>query len=213
MRSGSDCNFKDEAMRIFKIWNDSPSEEQAREVANAIEAGELVIIPTDSVYAIVCDALNQKAITELCRLKGINPDKHNLSIICSGISMAAEYTRIDDEAYRLLKTYTPGPFTFLFPSGRQLPKAFKGRKTAGVRIPDNATVKAIVEALGHPVLSTSIEFNDEDYAREPELIAESYEGKGIAMVVDGGPGGTEYSTIVACTGGEPEIIRQGKGRM
>lgn len=200
-------------MRIFKIWNDSPSEEQAREVANAIEAGELVIIPTDSVYAIVCDALNQKAITELCRLKGINPDKHNLSIICSGISMAAEYTRIDDEAYRLLKTYTPGPFTFLFPSGRQLPKAFKGRKTAGVRIPDNATVKAIVEALGHPVLSTSIEFNDEDYAREPELIAESYEGKGIAMVVDGGPGGTEYSTIVACTGGEPEIIRQGKGRM
>lgn len=127
--------------------------------------------------------------------------------------MAAEYTRIDDEAYRLLKTYIPGPFTFLFPSGRQLPKAFKGRKTAGVRIPDNATARAIVEALGHPVLSTSIEFNDEDYAREPELIAENYEGKGIAMVVDGGPGGTEYSTIVACTGGEPEIIRQGKGRM
>ncbi|MDE5653849.1 MAG: threonylcarbamoyl-AMP synthase [Muribaculaceae bacterium] len=198
-------------MEIIKIWNDSPSRSQVEAAADAIRRGELVIIPTDSVYAIVCDALNQKAIAELCRIKGINPEKNNLSIICSDISMAAEFTRIENEGFQLLKSHTPGPFTFLFPSGRRLPKAFKGRKTAGVRIPDCATARQIVESLGNPLLSTSITFADDDEAREPELIAERYERHGISLLLDGGDGGSEYSTIVDCTGDEPEIVRQGKG--
>lgn len=200
-------------MKTIKIWNDSPSEQQVEEIVDEIKAGKPVIIPTDTVYAIVCDALNQKAIAELCRLKGLNPEKNTLSIICNDISMAAEYTRIEDEGYRLIKENTPGPFTFIFPASRQLPKAFKGRKTAGVRIPDNATARAIVEMLGNPVFTTTIEFEDSDHAREPELIAEAYERRGVSLMVDGGDGGEEFSTIVDCTSSEPEIIREGKGKL
>lgn len=200
-----------DSMKSVKIWNDSPSDQQVAEVVKAVENGELIIVPTDTVYAIVCDALNQKAISELCRLKGINPEKNDLSIICSDISMASEYTRIEDTGYSLIKENTPGAFTFIFPAGRQLPKAFKGRKTAGVRIPANDTVRRIVEMLGHPLFTTSIEFEDEDQAREPELIAENYENRGVTMIVDGGDGGEEYSTIVDCTKTEPEILREGKG--
>lgn len=200
-------------MQTIKIWNDNPSDKQIEEIVKQIEAGETVIVPTDTVYAIVCDALNQKAISELCRLKGINPDKNDLSIICSDISMAAEYTRIEDESYRLIKENTPGPFTFILPAGRQLPKAFKGRKTAGVRIPGNVTIRRIVEMLGHPLFTTSIEFENSDEAREPDLIAERYERLGITLIVDGGEGGEEYSTIVDCTGEEPEITREGKGAL
>lgn len=202
-------------METIKIWSDRPSEKQAEEIAGYLAGGELVIIPTDTVYAIVCDALNPKAIARLCDLKGINPEKNNLSVICSDISMASEYAMIDDDGYRLLKEYLPGPFTFLFRSGRNLPKAFKGRKTVGIRIPEAATPREIVKALGHPVLTTSIEFEDDDHAREPELIAEHYEGRGVRLMVDGGDGGDELSTIVDCTRSttEPEIIRQGKGEI
>ena len=180
--------FDNYIMETVKIWNDRPSDAQVREIAEELEAGNLVILPTDSVYAIVCDALNQKAIAELCRLKGINPEKNHLSVICSDISMASEYAHIDDAGYRLLKEYTPGPFTFLFRAGRNLPKAFKGRKMVGIRIPDLATPRDVVKALGHPVLSTSIEFEDSDYAREPELIAERYAASGVSLMVDGGDG-------------------------
>ncbi|MDE6810736.1 MAG: Sua5/YciO/YrdC/YwlC family protein, partial [Muribaculaceae bacterium] len=113
-------------MRTIKIWNDSPAENQLNEITDALEAGQLVILPTDSVYAITCDALNIKAINQLCKLKGLNPDRNHLSIICSDISMAAEYTRISNTDFNLLKHNTPGPFTFLLPAGHQLPKAFKG---------------------------------------------------------------------------------------
>lgn len=200
-------------MKTLKIWNDNPSADQIDKIAEMIEAGELIILPTDTVYGIVCDALNSKAIAELCRIKGLNPEKNHLSVLCADISMAAEYAHIDDAGYRLLKEYTPGAFTFLFRAGRNLPKAFKGRKTVGIRIPDCRTDIEIVKALGHPVLTTSIEFADDDNAREPELIAENYSHHGISMIVDGGDGGTELSTIVDCTGDEPEILREGKGEI
>lgn len=201
-------------METIKIWNDKPSEEQARRIAEELEAGNLVIMPTDSVYAIVCDGLNQKAIADLCRLKGINPDKNHLSIMCSDISMASEYAHIDDAGYRLLKEYTPGPYTFLFRAGRNLPKAFKGRKVVGIRIPDLSAPVEVIKALGHPVLTTSIEFSDADHAREPELIAEEYEKAGIGLIVDGGDGSEELSTIVDCTDSSaPQIIREGKGEI
>ncbi|MBD5176716.1 MAG: threonylcarbamoyl-AMP synthase [Bacteroides sp.] len=199
-------------MDKIKIWNDNPSESQAQEIADVLASGGLAIIPTDSVYAIVCDALNQKAINELCRLKGLDPEKNNLSIICSDISMAAEYAIIDDAGFNLIKDLTPGPFTFLFRSSRHLPKAFKGRKTVGVRIPDSATARAIATTLGHPILTTSIEFADDDEAREPDLIAERYGNRGIDLIADAGDGDNQYTTIIDCRESEsPEIIRQGKG--
>ena len=198
-------------MRTIKIWNDSPAENQLNEITDALEAGQLVILPTDSVYAITCDALNIKAINQLCKLKGLNPDRNHLSIICSDISMAAEYTRISNTYFNLLKHNTPGPFTFLLPAGHQLPKAFKGRKIAGVRIPDCEVTRAVAGRLGHPLLTTSIEFEDSDHAREPELIAETYSKSGICMLVDAGDGSDQYTTVIDCTESSPEIIRQGLG--
>ncbi|MDE6010721.1 MAG: threonylcarbamoyl-AMP synthase [Muribaculaceae bacterium] len=200
-------------METIKIWSDRPSEQQAGEIARMIGEGEIVILPTDTVYSIVCDALNPKAIARLCQLKGLNPEKNHLAVMCADISMASEYAHIDDGGYRLLKEYTPGPFTFLFRAGRNLPKAFKGRKTVGIRIPDSGTARGIVKALGHPVVTTSIEFEDSDHAREPELIAETYESQGVSMIVDNGEGAEEYSTIVDCTSGYPEVIREGKGEI
>lgn len=201
-------------MDILKIWNDNLSEEQARSVADRISEGELVILPTDSVYAIVCDALNPKAIARLCRIKGINPEKNQLSIMCADISMASDYARIDDEGFRLLKEYTPGPYTFLFQSGRNLPKVFKGRKVVGIRIPENKTACDIVRTLGNPVLTTSIDFEDEDHAREPEFIAETYRHDDISIILDAGEGGTEFTTIVDCTdSASPQLTREGKGEI
>lgn len=199
-------------MKTIKIWNDTPSSKQLDEICGALENGEIIVLPTDTLYGIACDALNPKAIERICRLKGINPEKTNLSIICSDISMAAEYARFDNYAFRLLKDYTPGPFTFLFKSASSLPRAFKGRKIVGVRIPDNNLCREIASRLGHPLLTTSIEFEDDDYARNPELIAESHEGKADLMI-EGDEGDTVPSTIVDCTGNEPIIVREGKGVM
>lgn len=199
-------------MKTIKIWSDSPSDNQLDEICDALDSGEIAIIPTDTVYGIVCDALNPKAIDRICRLKGMNPDKTHLSIICSGISMASEYARIDNSAYSVIKDNVPGPFTFLLRAASVLPKAFKGRKTVGVRIPDCATSLKIVERLGRPIMNTSIDFDDDDYAVSPSLIAESYEGK-VDLMVEGEDGGTEFSTIVDLTSGTPEIVREGKGEL
>lgn len=201
-------------METIKIWNDRPSDSQTRRIAEIISEGELAILPTDSVYSIVCDALNQKAINDLCRVKGINPEKNHLSIMCADISMAAEYAHIDNPSFHLLKEYAPGPFTFLFKSGRKLPKVFKGRKTVGIRIPDSNALKEIIMALGHPLMCTSIEYEDSDHAREPELIGEYYSEKGISLIVDGGDGEENLTTIVDCTNGDtPVILREGKGEI
>ncbi|MDE6379147.1 MAG: threonylcarbamoyl-AMP synthase [Muribaculaceae bacterium] len=197
-------------MKSIKIWNDSPSEKQALQIAEHLKAGEIWIIPTDSLYGIMCDALNTKAVKEVCDMKGINPDKNNLSIVCSDISMAAEYARIGDRTYALMRDNTPGPFTFICKAQSNLPKEFKRRKTVGIRIPDSATAREIATKLGNPLLTTSIEFEDDDYGRNTELIMEAYEGKADGMVV-GEDGLTETTTIIDCVEDTPAIERQGIG--
>ncbi len=199
-------------MKTIKIWNGNISDRQLNEIAARLDAGELVILPTDTAYAVTCDALNIRSIDRICRMKGINPDKTNLSILCSDISMAAEYCRISNSHFRMLKENTPGPFTFIFRSASSLPKAFKGRKTVGIRIPDNRLTLAVVERFGRPLLTTTIEYADEDYAVNPELISESYEGR-ADMMVEGGNGSTDVSTIVDCTENTPEITREGLGEL
>lgn len=197
-------------MKIIKIWNDRASDRQLQETARALEMGDILIMPTDTLYALACDALNVKGIERICRLKGINPDKTNLSIICSSISMASEYARFPDYGFKLMKELTPGPFTFLFRSSSSLPKAFKGRKIVGVRIPDCNFDRELAETLGNPLLSTSIEYEDSDYCTNPDLIEEAYYDK-VDILVNGGDGGTEASTIIDCTGDVPTVVRQGKG--
>lgn len=199
-------------MNTVKIWNSSASEKQLREIVALLREGAIIIIPTDTMYAVAGDALNMKAVERICRLKGINPEKTNLSVICSDISMASEYSRIDNRGFRLMKDNCPGPFTFLFRSASTLPRAFRGRKTVGIRIPACEIDRDLARTLGNPLITTSIEYADEDYAVNPELIAEAYEGK-VDLMVEGDDGTTEVSTIVDCTGSEPEIVRQGIGEL
>ena len=197
-------------MKTMKIWSDQPSDRQLDEITRDLRAGQIMIWPTDTIYGIACDALNPKAIERICRIKGLNPEKNNLSIVCADISQAAEYARFDNRGYQMLRSNTPGPFTFLCRSISTLPRAFRGRKTVGIRIPACNTCTAIARRLGNPVLTTSIEFEDEDCAIQPSLIAEAYCDR-VDMFLEGENGGTEPSTTIDCTGDELEIVRQGIG--
>ncbi|MCM1440312.1 MAG: L-threonylcarbamoyladenylate synthase [Roseburia sp.] len=195
-------------MKIIKTWTDSPSQKQIQEIISYLENSEIGIIPTDSIYALCCDALNAKAIDKLCKIKHINPDKTNLSIICADISMAAKYARIDNKNFSLLKKYTPGPVTFLFPALSSLPKAFKRRKVIGIRIPDVELTRCLASNLSHPLLVSTIDGKDNDYIMNPELIAESYQDC-VAFVADAGEGGVTPSTILNCCEYPPKLVREG----
>lgn len=197
-------------MRVLKILENNINDRFIDIAVKALADGEIIIYPTDTLYAIGCNALNNSAIGKICKIKGINPDKTNLSIICDGISMAAEYAKFDNHMFKVLKKNLPGPFTFIFPASSSLPKVFKGRKTVGVRIPDNKIAVELVSRLGNPVLSTTIKYEDEDYAVNPELIAEAYDGI-VPYMIDGGEGELEPSTVIDCTGGDIEVLREGKG--
>ena len=195
-------------METQKIYNDNIAENQVARAVEILKEGGVVLVPTDTLYAVACDALNSKAIEKVCRLKGINPEKTNLSILCSDISMASEYAKFDNKAFKILKENTPGPFTFLFRAASSLPRAFKNRKIVGIRIPDNEAVRKIVTALGNPLLSTSISFEDDDYAVNPDLIEETYEGD-VDFMIKGEEGGITPSAIIDCTLEEVEVVREG----
>ena len=200
-------------MKLLKVFKDNPNERFMELAADVMRRGGVVIYPTDTLYALGCDALNNNAIEKICKLKGLKSEKTNLSIICEDLSEVAKYARLDNANFRLLKDNLPGPFTFILPALSKLPKAFKGRKTVGVRIPDNAVSAALVKALGNPIMTTSVPVGDEeDYFTEPELIAERYIAD-VEIVIDAGRGGLVPSTIVDCTGVEPEVRRQGAGEL
>lgn len=197
-------------MKLLKIIPSNPNERFIDMAVNALIDGKIIIYPTDSIYALGCDALNNNAIEEICKIKGLRSDKTNLSIICESISQVAEYARIDNDTFSLMKNNLPGPFTFILPALSKLPKAFKKRRTVGIRIPENNVALSLVRQLGRPVMTTSIEFDDDDYGCEPELIAERYAAT-ADLIIDSGRGGIIPSTIVDCTGSAPEITREGKG--
>lgn len=199
-------------MKVLQIIEDNINSRHIEEIALMLRDGGIIVYPTDTVYAIGCDALNNQAIERICALKSMKSAKTNLSIICSDISEVAQYAKFDNTQFRLMKNNLPGPFTFIFPAMSKLPKAFKGRRTVGIRIPENKIATAIEQELGHPILTTSVPAQDDDYRCEPELIAESL-GAIVDIVVDAGRGGLIPSTVVDCTGSEPEIIRQGKGEL
>lgn len=196
-------------MERIRIWNSKATDAQVQNVAEALRNGGLAVIPTDSMYAIAGDALNVKSVDRICRLKGINPDKQRLSILCADISMAAEYSRIGNAEFRLIKDFTPGPVTFVLRASSRLPRAFKGRKEVGIRIPDNPFDRKLAKALGSPLISTSIPYDDEDFAINADLIAGRFAAD-VDLMVDDGDGETALTTIVDCTGPTPEVIREGK---
>lgn len=199
-------------MKIIKIWSDSLDDRQLNEITRDLKDGATLIAPTDTLYAITCDALSTKAVEKVCKIKGINPDKTNLSIICSDISMAAEYANFNNETFHALKELTPGPYTFLCKTSHNLPAAFKRRKIVGVRIPSDNVVRQIAKSLGNPLLTTSIQYEDEDYGINPELIEEAYDNR-VDMIIEGKDGGLIPSTILDCTGKEMEVVREGLGEI
>ncbi|MGN0218768.1 MAG: L-threonylcarbamoyladenylate synthase [Muribaculaceae bacterium] len=199
-------------MKMLKIYPGSINSRFIDEAVEVICDGGIVIYPTDTLYALGCDALNNKAVEKLCRLKGINPDKQQLSVVCASLSQAAEYAKIDNRAFAYLKEYLPGPFTFILPASSALPKVFKGRKTVGIRIPDNPITLALTEAAGGPLLSTSVAVDSDIYNNvDPEAIAVAYNNM-ADLIIDGGESIAEGSTVVSLLdSASPEIIREGKG--
>lgn len=202
-------------MKTLRIYPSSINSRFISETAEALRRGQLIIYPTDTLYAIGCDATNQSAIERLCRLKGLNPQKNTLSIVCSDISQASEYARIDNRAFTVLRRYTPGPFTFILPASTSLPKIFKGRRQVGVRIPDNDIARAIAEELGHPLMSTSIPsdgLSDDELTSADEIMLRYESNPEISLMIDGGLGSDTPSTIIDITeSSAPEIVRQGAG--
>jgi len=197
---------------LIKIYPENPNLKDVCKVVRVLQEGGLVIYPTDTIYAIGCDALDTRAVEQICRLKGVNPEKSNLSIICYDLSNISEYAKVSNSVFKLIRDYLPGPYTFILPTNSGLPKLFKKRKEIGIRMPDNPVIREICHELGHPMLSMSVHYDAEEpeYATDPELIHEKYENL-VDLVVDGGLGGLEGSTVVDCTSEPFEIIRQGKG--
>ena len=199
--------------KILKIYPDNPQENYMNEVIKTLQDGGLIIYPSDTVYALGCDIYNVKAMEKLARLKNTTLDKAQFSIICNNLSHLSEFTRpIETSTFRLLKSKIPGPFTFILEANKNLPLAYKGKKTVGIRVPDHPIPQLIVEKLGHPIASTSIKDDDEviEYSTDPELIVEKYDHL-VDIVIDSGYGDNVASTIVDLTSGEPEILREGKG--
>ena len=157
---------------LIKIYPENPNQKEIDKVVNVLRDGGLVIYPTDTVYAMGCDALNVRAVERICQIKGINPQKSNLSIICYDLSNISAYAKVSNAAFKLMKKHLPGPFTFILPTSSELPKIYKNRKEVGIRVPDNNIIRTLVQALGNPILTMSIHDEDEliEYSTDPELI-------------------------------------------
>jgi len=199
---------------LIKIYEENPNQRQIDRVVDILRKGGVIIYPTDTVYGLGCDINNTKAVERIARIKGVKLEKSNFSIICSDLSHLSDYTKqINNATFKLMRRLLPGPFTFILPANSNVPKIFKSKKkTVGIRVPNNAICLEIVRALGNPIMTTSIKDVDEllEYTTDPELIHDEYE-KLVDVVIDGGFGNNEPSTVLDCTSGECEILRQGCG--
>ena len=199
---------------LIKLYPNNPNEKQLAEVVACLRNGGIIIYPTDTVYGLGCDIYQAKAIEKLCKIRNINPEKANLSFICADLSHLSDFVKpIDNAVFRVLKHALPGPFTFILNANNKVPKLMhSNKKTVGIRVPDNDIARSIVKLLGNPIVSTSIHDDDEvvEYSTDPELIYEKYKDL-VDLVIDGGYGELQASTVVDYTSDEPVIVRQGKG--
>lgn len=198
---------------LVKIYGQNPSERELKRVVEALERDGIVIYPTDSVYAFGCSLRSAKAVERLRRLRGRSDAP--LTVVFDDIAGVAEYCRVDNAAFRILKRNLPGPFTFILPASSRIPdKALERRRTIGIRIPSHPVARAVVEALGCPMVTASVKDDDEvvEYTTDPELIEERY-GREVSLVIDGGMGDNVPTTVVDLTGEEPEILREGRGEL
>ena len=201
---------------LLSIHPDNPDQRKIDQVIKVLKKGGVIIYPTDTVYSMACDLNNRKAVERMAQIKGIKIEKANFSLICHDLSNISDYTvQFSNTIYKMMKRALPGPYTFILNANNSVPKLFKSKKkTIGIRVPDNNIAKVLVEQLGNPLISTSVHDDDEilEYITDPELIHEKYENT-LSLVIDGGYGKNEASTIIDCTGNEPEVIREGIGSL
>jgi tRNA threonylcarbamoyl adenosine modification protein (Sua5/YciO/YrdC/YwlC family) len=203
-------------MLVLKLYEKNPDQRLIDRIVELLRDGGVIIYPTDTVYGMGCDITKARAVERVARIKGVKTEKAQFSFICSDLSHLSDYARhVDNATFKLMKSYLPGPYTFILTASNQVPKSIKhNRKTVGIRVPDNNIILEIVRQLGNPILTTSLKMDDEilEYPTDPELIAEEY-GELVDAVIDGGYGGIVPSTIIDCSGDEPELIREGLGEV
>ena len=198
---------------LLKIYPENPNPKAIQKVVETLKKGGLIIYPTDTVYGLGCDITNMKALDRIARIKGVKLERSNFSFICHDLSNLSDYvTQIETPIFKLLKRTLPGPYTYILPGASTLPHPFKKKKTVGIRIPDNSIALEIVKSLGNPIVSTSINDDDEilEYSTDPELIHEKWNSK-VDLVIDGGYGDNQPSTVIEVNGTELSVIREGKG--
>lgn len=198
---------------ILKLYPKNNRPEDLQRVVDLLNDGGILIYPTDTVYAMGCHALKERPIERICKLKNINPRKHNLSIICYDLSNISEYAQVSNATFKLMKRNLPGPFTFILNANSRLPKIFRNRKEVGIRVPDHPIIREICRLLDAPILTTTLPLEkgeDIEYITDPELIDEKF-GSMTDLIIDGGTGGIEPSTVINCCEDIPEIVREGKG--
>ena len=198
---------------LLKLYEKNNNPADLQQVIDILNDGGIIIYPTDTMYAIGGHGLKERAIERICQLKNTDPKKNNLSIICYDLSSISEYAKIDNNTFKLMKRNLPGAFTFILNGTVRLPKIFRNRKEVGIRMPDHPIIRELARLLDAPIMTATLPHNeneDIEYCTDPELIDEKF-GNIVDLVIDGGIGGIEGSTVVDCTGGEAEIVRQGKG--
>ncbi len=198
---------------LLKLYEKNNNPADLQQVIDILNDGGIIIYPTDTMYAIGCHGLKERAIERICQLKNTDPKKNNLSIICYDLSSISEYAKLDNNTFKLMKRNLPGAFTFILNGTVRLPKIFRNRKEVGIRMPDHPIIQELARLLDAPIMTATLphdENEDIEYCTAPELIDEKF-GNIVDLVIDGGIGGIEGSTVVDCTGGEAEIVRQGKG--
>ena len=200
---------------FLKIYPENPNPRDLNTIVSILRDGGVIIYPTDTVYGIGCDITKPKAIERIIKIKEMKPKDAKFSFICSDLSHIADFARVDNSTFKLLKRNLPGPFTFILPGLNRVPDYFMSkRKTVGIRIPDHSIIVELVRLLGNPILTTSLKDDDEviEYTTDPELIYEKYDDL-VEVVIDGGFGNNIPSTIVDCTTDEPTVVREGKGEL
>ena len=201
---------------LIRLYNENPDPRRIKQIVDVLRNGGIIIYPTDTVYAMGCDISNQKAVEKVARLKGIQVEKSQFSFICYDLSQLSDFTKpIPNPIFKLMRRNLPGPFTFILEANNNVPRYFKGKKkTVGIRVPNNNITREIVKELGNPIFSTSVHSNDEieAYPTDPELIHEEFSDK-VDLVIDGGFGDNNVSTIIDCTGDNYVIVREGKGEI
>lgn len=199
---------------LIHVHPDNPQDRLIKQIVGVLRSGGIIVYPTDTIYGLGCDITQPKAVERICRIKGVDPQKANLSFVCYDLSDLSQYAKqLDTAVYRTLKQYLPGPYTFILEASRQVPRILKTKKdTIGIRVPDNNIARSIVKELGNPILSATLPGEYVEEYTDPDLIHDKFE-KQVDLVIDGGIGGIVPSTIISFVSGEAEVVREGAGKV